>query len=69
MKTVRLCVCCGKTEKGKHRHLCFCYSIFVFLVHKHNSNPGIAVESTEKHIYSQQLFDVPSNGFLKTCTQ
>lgn len=36
-----------KTEGEKHRHLPVCYSLFLFLLHKHNSNSGIAVESIE----------------------
>lgn len=53
-----VCVSGGRKTQGKTRgtSLSVCCSLFLFfLVHKHSSKPGIAVESIEKHVHQSLM--------------
>lgn len=57
VKRTRLCVCGvgGERCREKHGHFSLLQPIFVFLVDEHNRNPGITVDSTEKHVHNSLM--------------
>lgn len=50
-----MCGVGGERCREKHGHFSLLQPIFVFLVDEHNSNPGIAVESTEKRVHNSLM--------------